>query len=106
MIMYKLICCLSVRKRKSTDFLQNPTLTNGETNLSQYTANRASSKKHTVMVKILMAISSKSHLKGLFKMYTLKGNPTLQVCKRQYFGRNSLTNFFGSYKKVNPNKED
>lgn len=99
--MYKLICCLSVRKRKSTDFLQNPTLTNGETNRQSFLK-----KKHTVIVKILMAISSKSHLKGLFKMYTLKGNPTLQVCKRQYFGRNSLTNFFGLYKKVNPNKED
>lgn len=43
--MYNLICCLTVRKRKSTDFLQNPTLTNGETNSRQCTANRASSKK-------------------------------------------------------------
>lgn len=43
--MYNLIFCLSVRKIKCSDFLQNPTLTKGETNPSQCTANRASSKK-------------------------------------------------------------
>lgn len=52
--MYNLISCLSVRKRKSTDFLQNPTLKNGETNPSQCRANR----KQTADTKLQLCVAS------------------------------------------------